>query len=41
MSDFINCKVIYEVFFFMIQEDDVEIHILDNWDVYLFYLFIF
>lgn len=39
-SDFINCKVIYEVFFFvMIQEDDVEIHILDNWDVYLIYFF--
>lgn len=31
MNSFINCEVICKAFFFfMIQEDDAEMHILDN-----------
>lgn len=38
VNSFINCEVICKAFFFfMIQEDDAEMHILDNWDVYLFF----
>jgi len=39
VRDFINCKVVCKVFlFFIIQEEKTEIHILDNWNVHLFFL---